>query len=78
MNNFLKSIVEWMMEKEEEMAKECAIPMKEIDYQITKVQEQKETLKKNYEDSMQELDSILQRLQKIKNTEILRCQSSKK
>jgi len=78
MNHFLKSMIDWMMEKEEAMAKECAIPMKEIEYQIEKVKKQKEMLQTNYDDSMQELDSILKRLEKIENVEILRCQTSNK
>jgi len=78
MNHFFKSMIDWMIEKEEAMAKKCAIPMQEIESQITKVQNQKKMLEKNYNESMQELDSILDRLEKIKNTEILRCQSSNK
>ena len=75
MNHFLKSIIDWMMEKEEDMAKKCAIPMKEIEYQITKVQEQKAKVQKEYDDAMSELNDVLNRLEKIKNTEVLRCQT---
>ena len=74
MNHFLKSIIDWMMDKEEAMAKECAIPMKEIEHQITKVQEEKEKIEAKYDDAMGELDEVLHRLERIKNTEILRCQ----
>jgi len=74
MNHFLKSIIDWMMDKEEAMAKECAIPMKEIEHQITKVQEEKEKVQVKYDEAMGELDDVLHRLEKIKNTEILRCQ----
>jgi len=78
MNHFLKSIIEWMLEKEEGMAKECAIPMKEIESQILKVQEEKEKVQEKYDDAMAELDNVLKRLEKIKNTEILRCSANKK
>jgi len=74
MNHFLKSIIDWMLEKEEAMAKECAIPMKEIDSQIEKVQKEKVKVQAKYEDAMSELDEVLGRLEKIKNTEILRCE----
>jgi len=74
MNNFLKSIIDWMLEKEEEMAKNCAIPMKEIESQIKKVQEEKVKVQEKYDDAMNELDNVLNRLEKIKNTEILRCE----
>jgi len=78
MNHFLKSIIDWMMEKEEDMAKKCAVPMQEIEYQIAKIQEQKNKIQKDYDDSMTELDSLLERLEKIKNTEILRCKDGVK
>lgn len=73
MNHFLKSIIDWMMDKEEAMAKECAIPMKEIVQQIKKVESQKEKVQKEYDDAMTELDEVLKRLEKIKSTETLRC-----
>jgi tRNA A-37 threonylcarbamoyl transferase component Bud32 len=73
MSHFLKSIIDWMLEKEESMAKECAIPMKEIESQIEKVQKEKVIVEKKYEDAINELDEVLKRLEKIKNTEILRC-----
>jgi len=78
MNHFLKSVVDWMMDKEDAMAKQCAIPMKEIEYQITKVQEEKTKIQAQYDDAMAELDEILKRLEKIKNAEILRCGSKEK
>jgi len=74
MKSFLKGIIDWMIKKEEDMAKECAIPMEEIEYQIVKVQTQKLKVQKEYEEAISELDTILDRLEKIKNTEILRCQ----
>jgi len=78
MNHFLKSVIDWMMDKEEAMAKECAVPMKEIEYQITKVQEQKTKVQAQYDDAMAELDDVLKRLEKIKNAEILRCENKEK
>ena len=78
MNHFLKSIIDWMMEKEEDMAKNCAVPMKEIEYQITKVQEQKSKVQQEYEDAISELNHVLRKLEKIKSTEILRCQTDNK
>ena len=78
MNHFLKSIIDWMLEKEEGLAKECTIPMKEIEAQIAKVQEEKIKVQEKYDDAITELDDVLKRLEKIKNTEILRCSSDKK
>ena len=73
MQNFLKKITEWMLDKEEEMAKSCAVPMKEIDYQLDKVAEQKAKVQKQYDDAMGTLTEVSKRLEKIKNTELLRC-----
>ncbi len=78
MNHFLKSIIDWMMEKEEDMAKKCAIPMKEIEYQIEKVEAQKAKIQKEYDEAMTELNDVLAKLEKIKNTELLRCQTDNK
>ncbi|WP_297430918.1 hypothetical protein [Sulfurimonas sp.] len=78
MNHFLKSIIDWMMDKEEAMAKQCAVPMKEIEYQIKKVQEEKTKVQAQYDDAMGELDDVLKRLDKIKNAEILRCENKEK
>ena len=69
----MKSIIDWMLEKEEGMAKKCAIPMKELDAQIAKVQEEKVKIQEKYDDAINELDDVLKRLEKMKNTEILRC-----
>lgn len=69
----MKSIIDWMLEKEEGMAKKCAIPMEELDAQIAKVQEEKVKIQEKYDDTMSELDDVLKRLEKMKNTEILRC-----
>ena len=74
MNHFLKSIIDWMLEKEEKMAKECAVPMKEIESQIKKVQDEKVKVQEKCNDAMSELDDVLARLEKIKSTEILRCE----
>ncbi len=73
MNHFMKSIIDWMLEKEEGMARECVIPMQELDAQIAKVQEEKVKIQEKYDDAMSELDEVLKRLEKMKNTEILRC-----
>lgn len=75
MKNFLKSMTDWMLEKEAELAKECAVPMQEIDNQIARVESQKEKLQKKNDEMMAEFDDILNKLHKIKNSEILRCQN---
>jgi len=78
MTNFIQKITNWMLEKEEELAKSCSVPMQEIEYQINKVEAQKEKLQSEYESTMAELNEVLDRLNKIKNIEVLRCQEEKK
>ena len=78
MQNFLKTITEWMLDKEESMAKSCAVPLSEIDYQIEKVEKQKEKLQRQFDEAMETLNGVESRLQKIKNSEILRCQTKLK
>ncbi len=62
------------MEKEEEMAKKCAIPMEEVEHQIIKVKEEKKKVQEKYDDAIQELNHVLEKLEKIKNIEVLRCE----
>jgi hypothetical protein len=42
------------------------------------VQEEKVKVQEKYDDAIKELDDVLHRLQKIKNTEVLRCSVDKK
>jgi len=70
---FVHTVTEWLLKKEEELAKSCAVPMEEIEYQLAKVKAQKEKIQKEYDEAMAELNSVETRLQKIKNIETLRC-----
>ena len=74
MNTFIKKIIDWTMEKEEEMAKKCAISMEDLEQQIAKVEAEKKKVQEKYDNAMQELNHVSEKLQKIKNIEILRCQ----
>jgi len=71
--SLVKSIVDWMLEKEADMAKNCAIPMQEIEYQINKVAVEKEKVQQRYDEAMDELNDVSKKLEKIKNSELLRC-----
>jgi len=73
MQNFLKTMTEWMLSKEEEMAKSCAVPTTEIEHQIEKIEKQKEKLQQQYNEAISTLNEFEIRLQKIKNSELLRC-----
>ena len=73
--SLVKKITDWMLEKEAEMAKSCSIPMQEIEYQMVKVEAEKQKLQARFDEGMAELNDVAQKLEKIKNTEILRCQN---
>jgi len=74
MNSFIKKILDWTMEKEEGMARKCAIPMEELEHQIIKIEEEKKKVQEKYDDAMQELNHVQEKLEKMKNIEVLNCQ----
>jgi len=76
MVEFLKKMTEWMLEKEAEMAKKCAIPLSDIEKQIKTVEEKKEKLQKECEENQKELDKILTKL-KWMHSEETKCQTNK-
>ena len=73
MIDFLKKMTEWILNKEEEMAKNCAIPIDEIDKQIEKVEEKKRKLEAECRENIAELEKIVTKLKWIKSEE-LACQ----
>ena len=77
MIEFIKKMMEWSLEKEEEAAKKCYVSPKEVDEQIAKVEEKKEALQKKCQEELDEIQKILDRLEKIKE-ESLKCSTEKK
>ena len=73
LKELIKKISEWTLQKEEELAKECAIPVEKIDAQIETLEKKKAEV----EEQLKEIDEIIERLKKIKNTELLRCKAKK-
>ncbi len=71
--SIVEKITNWLLEKEEELARECAVPKEEVEYQIAKIELEKEKLKEEYEKKMKQLDDILQRLKKIESIETIKC-----
>jgi len=76
MMEFMKRITDWMLEKEEEAARQCAIPIEEIEKQIEMVQKKREKLTAQYQDAVKELDHVEERLQKLKRDEALKCHTT--
>jgi len=71
----IKKITEWALEKEEEAAKKCAIPMEEIEKQLKILNEKRDELKKKCEEELKELDALIERVEHIKVQEELRCKN---
>jgi len=72
MVEFVKKITEWMLEKEAELAKKCAIDPTVIDQQIEKIEAKKEELHRQCQENEEELEHILTRLKWLK-AEALKC-----
>ncbi len=73
MLEFLKKMTEWILQKEEDAAKNCKIPIEEIDRQIQVVQEKKQKLEEECKKNIEELNRLIGRLESIKNIEIVKC-----
>ncbi len=65
MFDFLKKMTDWMMDKEEELAKKCKIRPEDVQKELDKVKEKKEAYQKEYEEVMSEFNKVEERLQKI-------------
>jgi len=77
MVEFLKKATEWMLDREAELAKKCAIDLEDLEKQIARVQEKKEALERECRENREELEKILTRLKWIKLEE-LKCQQERK
>ena len=73
MVEFMKKLTDWMLEKEEDAAKQCAIPTGEIQKQIDMVEKKRKKLTDQYQDAIKELDHVTDKLQKMMRDEKLRC-----
>jgi predicted ribosome quality control (RQC) complex YloA/Tae2 family protein len=73
MVEFLKKATEWMLEREAELAKKCAIDLEDLEKQIAKVEEKKKALERECQENQAELEKVLTKLKWIKMEE-LKCQ----
>ena len=67
MFNFLKRMTDWVIDKEEELAKNCKIRPEDIQKELDKLKEKKEAYQKEYEEVMAEFSRVEERLQKVLN-----------
>ena len=77
MVEFLKKATEWMLDREAELAKKCAVDLNDVEKQIAKVEEKKEALERECRENREELEKILTRLRWIR-TEELKCRQTGK
>ncbi len=67
MVEFLKRAMDWVLEKEAEAAKKCAINPEDIEKQIELVKSKRDELRKKFEEEDAEFEHILSRLALIKS-----------
>lgn len=66
---FLKKATEWVLDKEEEAAKNCRIDLDDLQKQIELIKNRRDALKRECEDNIGQLEHILRRLEVIKAKE---------
>ena len=72
MVEFMKKAMDWVLEKEEDAAKNCHARPEDIEKQIKMIEEKRESLTKRYKDDIAELEHVLNKLHYIK-AESLKC-----
>ena len=70
---FLEKITTWVLDKEEEAAKNCQIPMKDIEKQLKILEEKKDELQKKCDEQLKIFNNLISRLQHIRAEEALKC-----
>ena len=66
MVNFMKKVMDWILEKERDAAKNCKVDLADVERQIAYVEERRDKLKQECEENLHEFEHILNRLHGIK------------
>ena len=66
MVEFIKNAMDWVLTKEDEVAKKCAIKPEDVEKQINILETKRAELKKKYEEEDAQMQHILSRLSIIK------------
>ncbi|AKF24912.1 hypothetical protein YH65_05535 [Sulfurovum lithotrophicum] len=74
MMEFMKKAMDWVLEKEQDAAKDCHANPDDIEKQIKLIEEKKSILEKKYQDDIGEFEHILNRLHAIK-AQSLKCKT---
>ncbi len=73
---FLEKMMDWALNKEAELAKNCEIAIDDIEKQIEAVEEKRKKLREKFEEEDAEFGHVLDKLHFIK-AEAQKCQSKK-
>jgi hypothetical protein len=73
MVDFIKKAMDWVLEKEDAVAKQCAVKPEDVEKQIKILEAKRAELKKKYEEEDAEFQHILSRLSVIK-ADASKCQ----
>ena len=65
MVEFLKKMADWVLQKEEEWAKNCELNQEDLQKQLEMMKNKKITIEKECQENIKELQSIIDRLEKI-------------
>ena len=68
----MKKAMDWVLEKEQDAAKDCHAKPEDIEKQIKLIEEKKAILEKKYKEDIVEFEHILNRLHAIK-AQSLKC-----
>jgi len=74
MVEFIKKAAEWVLDKEQEAARNCEIDLEDVDKQIKVIETKRDELKANCAENISEMEHILNRLNQVKATG-LRCKT---
>jgi len=74
MVEFLKNAMDWALEKEDEVAKNCNLKPEDVEKQIDALEKKREELRKRFEDQDAEFAHILSKLSIIK-AHTTRCEN---
>lgn len=77
MGDFIKNVMDWILEKEADAAINCHAKPEDIDKQINMIKDKKEALEKRYNDEMAEFEHILNKLHSIKAAS-MKCHTQSK
>jgi len=73
MTALIKKVMDWALQKEEEIAKDCHLSTKDVDEQIAKITQKREELEQKYQEELAKINELLERLHKIREYS-LKCE----